>query len=189
MPSQSAAFPQMAATPILPNAQIPNIQTPRSRRTISRKSNDPNSSRHYGTPISVSKHQSSLRILFQNIKGLSHYSNGEDYEYYLQHFRDLQIDIAGLSETNTAWQHQFLRHNFGARARKAGDGLAKISYGSPHRDIEVIPPEATFQAGGSMTLCLGPWTTTIFGKDIQDATGLGRWSGFTIGANTTTYSA
>jgi hypothetical protein len=105
--------------------------------------------------------------MFQNIKGLSHYANSEDYEYYLQHLRDIQVDIAGLSETNSAWQHQFLRHNFSSRARKAGDGLAKISYGSPTTEIEIIPPQETFQAGGSLTICLGPWTTAILGKDIR----------------------
>lgn len=118
--------------------------------------------------------------MFQNIKGLSHYSSGEDYEYYLQHLRDAQVDIAGLSETNTAWQHQILRHNFCGRARKAGDGMSKTSFGSPTPAIETIHPQETFQAGGSMTLSLGPWTTTIFCKDIQDKTGLGRWSGFSI---------
>jgi Reverse transcriptase (RNA-dependent DNA polymerase) len=156
------------------------IPSQRHNRTITRKSQDPNYTVHYGTPISISKPNLSLRILFQNIKGLSHYSNGEDYEYYLQHLRDIQIDIAGLSETNTAWQHQHLRYNFSNRARKAGDGLAKISYGSPTKDIEAITPEKTFQAGGSITLCLGSWTTTIIGKDIQDPTGLGRWSGLSI---------
>ena len=145
-----------------------------------RKTNDPNFTKCYGTPINIPKHKSSLRIMFQNIKGLSHYSNGEDYAYYLQHLRDIQIDMAGLSETNTAWQHQFLRYNFSNRARKAGDGLAKISYGSPSKDIDPITPDVTFQAGGSITICLGPWTTTLFGKDIQDKTGLGRWSGFSI---------
>jgi hypothetical protein len=82
------------------------VPTQRNRRTLFRKSSDPHHSSHYGTPVSKPKDLSSLRILFQNIKGLSHYSTGEDQEYYLTHLRDLKIDIAGLSETNTAWQHQ-----------------------------------------------------------------------------------
>ena len=84
------------------------------------------------------------------------------------------------AETNTAWKHQYLRHNFNSCARKAGDGLAKTSYGSPDLMIEDIPPNETFQAGGNLTTCIGPWTTTILGKDIQDKSGLGRWSGFSI---------
>jgi hypothetical protein len=118
--------------------------------------------------------------MFQNIKGMSHFSNGEDYDYYLTHFRDLQIDIAGLSETNTAWKHPYLRHNFNTRARKAGNGLAKTSFGSPDSTIDNLPPTETFQAGGNMTTCLGTWTTTMLGNDIQDKSGLGRWSGFSL---------
>jgi hypothetical protein len=43
-----------------------------------------------------------------------------------------------------------------------------------------FPPHETFQAGGSLTVCLGKWTTCIYGKDIQDVSGLGRWSGVTL---------
>jgi hypothetical protein len=152
----------------------------RTRRTLFRKSSDPHHATSYGEPISKPKHQTSLRVLFQNVKGLSHYAKGEDQEYYMTHLRDLDIDIAGLAETNTAWQHQSLRYNFNARARKAGEGLAKTSFGSPKPEIENIPPNETFQAGGSLTTCLGPWTTTIYGNEIQDQSGLGRWSGFSI---------
>jgi hypothetical protein len=63
--------------------------------------------------------------------------------------------------------------------RQAG-ALAKTSFGSPSPNIETIPPNETFQAGGSLTTCLGPWTTTIFGNDIHDKSGLGRWSGVSI---------
>ena len=133
----------------------------RPNRTFFRTTTNLNHARCYGTPIRIPKQQSSLRIMFQNIKGLSHFSHGEDYDYYLSHFRDLQIDIAGLAETNTAWKHQYLRQNFNSRARKAGDGLAKTSYGSPDSMIEDIPPNETFQAGGNLTTCIGIWTTTI----------------------------
>jgi hypothetical protein len=152
----------------------------RTRRTLFRKSSNPYHDFSYGSPISQPKHKTSLRIMFQNVKGLSHYASGEDQEYYMTHLRDLEIDIAGLAETNTAWQHQSLRYNFNVRARKAGEGLAKTSFGSPTPEIETIPPNDTFQAGGSLTTCLGPWTTTIFGNEIQDQSGLGRWSGVSI---------
>lgn len=82
----------------------------------------------------------------------------------MTHLRDLQIDIAGLTETNTAWQHQSLRYNYNSRARKAGNGLAKTSFGSPSATIEQLPPNETFQAGGSVTTWLGPWTTPVYGN-------------------------
>jgi hypothetical protein len=149
-------------------------------RKFQRTPLDPDHQLSYGTPIRSLKQKSSIRIFHQNIKGLSHKPSGEDHEYYLIHLRDLQVDFAGMSETNTAWQHQHLRHNFINRARKAGDGLAKTSFGSPSSTIDPIPPNESFQAGGTLTLCLGHWTTTVFGKDIQDPSGLGRWSGLSI---------
>jgi hypothetical protein len=153
----------------------------RPNRTAFRASNDPKPTTSYGTPISIKKQDNQLRIFYQNIKGLSHVnSSNEDYDYYLHHLRDLTVDLAGLSETNTAWQHNFLRHDFSSRARKAGDGLAKTSFGSPNIEIDRIPPNEIFQAGGSITLCLGLWTTAVFGSDIQDQTGLGRWSGMSL---------
>ena len=171
--NNNSSNPTSDKNKLLPAHQRPN-------RKLRRTSPDPDHTLSYGTPISYPKHKSSIRILHQNIKGLSHNLSCEDYEYYLTHLRDLQVDIAGMSETNTAWQHQYLRQTFMSRARKAGDGLAKISFGSPSVDIDYIPPNETYQAGGSLTLCLGQWTTTVFGKDIQDKSGLGRWSGITI---------
>lgn len=142
-----------------------HVSSQRTRRTLFRKSNDPCHALHYGTPICEPKNPRSIRILLQNIKGLvSQYSTGEDQEYYMTHLRDLQIDIAGLTETNTAWQHQSLRYNYNSRARKAGNGLAKTSFGSPSATIEQLPPNETFQAGGSVTTCLGPWTTPVYGN-------------------------
>jgi hypothetical protein len=95
--------------------------------------------------------------------------------------RDLQVDIAGFSETNTAWQHSFLRHAFSTQRPKGRYGMAKTrSFGSPTREVDSIPPQETFQAGGSLTVCLGQWTTAIYGDEILNTTGLGRWSGFTI---------
>lgn len=121
-----------------------------------------------------------MRVFFQNIKGLSHSHHRDDYDYYMAHLTDLNIDVAGLSETNTAWQHPFLRADFTTRARKAGNGMSKTSFGSPDATVDRIPPQETFQAGGSLTVCFDKWTTGIYGPDIQDKTGLGRWSGLTF---------
>ena len=141
---------------------------------------DDNPGASYGSSIQRTKQEHCLRIFFQNIKGLSHTHSREDYIYYLDQFRDLQVDIAGLAETNTAWQHQFLRQEFTSQARRAGAGLSKTSFGSPSPSVDFIPSTETYQAGGSLTLCLGCWTTAILGSDIEDPTGLGRWSGLTL---------
>jgi hypothetical protein len=53
--------------------------------------------------------------------------------------------------------------SFRTAAKRAGDGLAKTSYGSPSVHIDAIPIQETYQSGGTFTTCLGLWTTTIFG--------------------------
>jgi hypothetical protein len=51
--------------------------------------------------------------------------------------------------------------------------MSKTSFGSPDAEVDRIPPQETFQAGGSLTVCFDRWTTGIYGPDIQDQTGLG----------------
>jgi hypothetical protein len=176
---QASSNPHSIKTNSLSRAQQ-QVPSMRPNRTLQRISHDKHRTKSYGNPISQPKRDTSLRIFFQNIKGLSHTPSGEDYNYYCQQFRDLQIDVAGLAETNTAWQHQILRQAFTSKARRVGEGMSKTSFGSPTTTIDRIPPQETFQAGGSLTVCFGSWTTSIFGHDIQDPTGLGRWSGLTF---------
>lgn len=149
-------------------------------RISTRVAADQNPTKVYGHPIQSPKQERNLRIFFQNIKGLSHSHNCDDHNYYLSHMRDLQVDIAGFAETNSAWQHLFLQHAFSKQARKAGDGMAKTSFGSPTQEVNSIPPQETFQAGGTLTVCLGKRATAIHGDEISDDTALGRWSGFTL---------
>ena len=175
-------IPHHAINDLPPTTSQPKtrIMNTRPNRIPARNSLDCHPAVSYGSPIRLKKQEHCLRIFFQNIKGLSHNHSREDYDYYLDHFRALQVDIAGLAETNTAWQHQFLRHDFTTKARRSGAGLSKTSFGSPSKLVDPIPPTETYQAGGSLTLCLGRWTTAILGSDIVDPTGLGRWSGITL---------
>jgi hypothetical protein len=97
--------------------------------------------------------------------------DNEDYNYVTTNLVDIQADIIGLAETNTAWQHPFLRQTFQKAVRQHGAPLTKISFGSPNKTIDDIPVSETFQAGGSTTFIMGSWTTAAYGKDVQDTTG------------------
>jgi hypothetical protein len=91
-------------------------------------------------PFSNSKQPSSLHIFFQNIKGLSHTFNNEDFKYLATSLKDLDVDISGFAETNTAWQHSFLRHKFSSSFRQhTPTHTAKINFASPTREIDDIP--------------------------------------------------
>ena len=98
----------------------------------------------------------------------------------MQQLAELQVDICGMAETNTAWQHPYLRSEFNAAIQASGIRISKVHFASPSRDVDDVPSKETFQAGGSITATLGAWTTTVFGSEIQDPSGLGRWSGVNI---------
>ena len=169
--------PPVQRTPSDRSTGVPNIYNSRPHRIKFRKNEDIYALNSYGTPIHRTKDTRSLRIYFQNIKGLSFRTDHDDYSYVMTNLADIQADIIGLAETNTSWQHGYLRQSFSDAVRRYGSKLAKISFASPNKAIDELPVSETFQAGGSTTIILGPWSTASFGKDIQDHTGLGRWSG------------
>ena len=150
----------------------------RPNRIPFRRHEDPHVLRSYGDSITNAKQPRTIRIYFQNIKGLSYTTTREDSKYVFNHLANLQVDIAGLAETNSAWQHQFLRNELIFASRSIGAGnVTRTSFASPSKTIDLVPCDEIFQAGGSITTTLGTWVTTVFGPDIQDPTGLGRWSG------------
>ena len=132
----------------------------------------------YGQPHGT-KQDTDIRIYFQNVKGLTYSASGEDYDYYLSCTRNLEVDIVGMAETNTAWVHPHLRSLFISRARKHFL-MAKVSFSSPTQHIDPIPVNETYQSGGTTTLLTSTLVPMAYGNDITDPTGLGRWSGITI---------
>ena len=79
----------------------------------------------------------------------------------MQQNAELQVDITGMAETNTAWQHSFLRHEFHAAIQASGISLSNITFASPSPEVDHVPPNETFQAGGSLTATLGVWTMAV----------------------------
>ena len=133
---------------------------------------------NYGDNIQ-NKDASHVRILFQNVKGLTHSSSGEDYEYYLHNLQLLRVDIVGLAETNTPWQLYHMRSDF-LQSIKKFHPLSKTTFGSVDHNIDPVQGNDKFQAGGNLTTVFGKWTTTVHRQEIHDPTGLGRWSGITF---------
>ena len=140
---------------------------------------DPYPNLHYGDPIIQKKHNT-IRLYFQNVKGLTYSTSREDYNYYMSCLRAYDVDIAGLSETNTCWAHPHLSNELKGSVRRHYR-QSKVTFGSPTREIDPCSPTETFQAGGNLTLVTGHLVSTIDGAvDLSDTTGLGRWSGVTL---------
>jgi hypothetical protein len=154
-----------------------HIPNPRQGRVHFRKSSDPNPELFYGDPIET-KAPADIRIFLQNTKGLTYTIEGTDYEFYFRSLHDIQADVASLVETNTAWQHSYLRGELIRRARQIRDTTIKFSYATS--TIDPAGLQETFQAGGTVTAVMGDFTHTVFGGEVTDPTGQGRWSGCTM---------
>ena len=169
--------PLDSSTPLIPVGSL-MYKKKRSGRKIWEKPADQHISQSYGDPV-IQKPTSAIRLLFQNVKGLSTSAGKEDYRYYLDCLQTLQVDIAGLAETNTCWQHPHLRDDFQTIARKQYRQCKSV-FGSPSQAVDPIPSSESFQAGGNVTLLHGGLVSRVSGKDLQDPSGLGRWSGVTL---------
>ena len=90
----------------------PILLLPRSRpgRKIWSSPSDPFPHNSYGDTIRE-KPKHGFRVFFQNVKGVSYSTGLEDNNYYVSSLKAYSIDISGLAETNTAWQHPHLQQD------------------------------------------------------------------------------
>ncbi|KAI2507940.1 hypothetical protein MHU86_6473 [Fragilaria crotonensis] len=89
------------------------------------------------------------------------------------------IDVFGMAETTSGWQHQYVQDKFKQCIRRQLQ-IGKAVFGSPSCQVDPLDNKETFQSGGTIQVVRGNMTTTVFGPPISDPTGLGRWCGFTI---------
>lgn len=162
----------------LPTAPLLLLQKQRPGRKAWSTPSDPHPHNSYGDTIRE-KPKNGIRVFFQNVKGLSHSTGLEDYNYYMSSLKAYDVDVAGLAETNTAWQHPHLQQDFRKIVHKHFR-QSKISFGSPNQTVDSCSLNETYQSGGVTTVTQGTMTASIYGNSIYDDTGLGRWAGFTL---------
>jgi hypothetical protein len=178
MPRFSYSQPLDPSIPLVPASRLLSIPSSRPGRRIRTNPIDPSPSTSYGDPI-TQKVPGSTRIFFQNVKGLTHTSTSEDYKYYFQCLKGLDVDFFGLSETNTCWSHHHLTSDYRASLRRFSR-QSKTVFGFVSTKIDKCSQKETFQSGGNLTCITGPSVARVNGSDILDSTGLGRWSGLTL---------
>ena len=166
------SIPSLSASTLL---SIPSSRPGRRTRSTPL---DMNVHQHYGDAV-IQKGQSTTRLFFQNVNGLTYTSTMEDYRYYMSCLQAYDVDIVGLSETNTCWSHPHLTADFQAAIRSFHK-QSKVCFGSPSTSVDPCPTKEHHQAGGNVTLVTGPMTSRIHGSAIQDSSGLGRWCGYTL---------
>ena len=184
-PPPPPTLPNISNTPQSQNTETPKTnkpdhtpliqQTLRPGRKSLRTSPDINLDKSYGDSVDI-RDPSHIRIYFQNVKGLTYSTSGQDYAYYLSCISTIDADITGMAETNSTWQHHHLQTKFKANANRQFQ-MTKVSFSSPSQEIEPTPENESYQAGGTVTLATTKTATISFGQPFSDPTGLGRWSG------------
>jgi hypothetical protein len=166
------------SVPPLSASSLLSIPSHRPNRQSRKTPIDTYIERSYGDSI-IQKKPGHIRLFFQNVKGLSSTAGKEDYKYYMHCLQTLQVDVAGLSETNTCWTHPHLQNDLRSVVRKYY-AQNKVTFGSPSASCDPIPVTEYFQAGGNVSIVTGTLASRIDGASIQDKTGLGRWNGVTM---------
>lgn len=162
--------------PHIPTSKVLLFPKSRPGRLHVRRSLDSQSDVTYGDAITY-KAPGTTRFMFQNVKGLTYDQAGEDYNYYLSSMSSFAVDVFGMAETNSSWQHMHLQATFKQCLRRQLQ-FGKVVFGSPSHHIDPLDGKTSFQAGGAIQVIQGNLTTRVFGPPIEDDTGLGRWCGF-----------
>ena len=161
--------------PAIPVSAVLNLPSTGPKRKIRRRPMDEHPTIAYGDPII----QKLTRFFFQNSKGLTYSTTGEDYGYYLSCLQAFKVDIFGFAETNTCWAHPHLTADFRRQARRFYR-QNRTAFSSPSCEIDPCGERETFQAGGTITAAIGRSASYSIGDTLTDPTGLGRWSGLTF---------
>ncbi|KAI2492618.1 hypothetical protein MHU86_21932 [Fragilaria crotonensis] len=167
------------STPRIPISRLLLVPKARPGRKCRDTPLDPYPTKYYGDAI-IQKNSSSTRIFFHNVKGLTYSTAGEDYRYYLSCLQAYDIDIAGLSETNTCWSHQHLAAEFRATVRRYYP-QNKVTFGCVSPLIDKCLERESYQSGGNLTLITGALVAQATASKVSDdPKGLGRWNSVTL---------
>jgi hypothetical protein len=118
------------------------------------------------------KQQKDFRFFYQNINSLSP-QNCDKWKSTLIQMKELKIDLLGLSETCTNWNNVKIKNKF-VKTLKRQDRNHTISTSSI--DTELLQ---NYIPGGTATILNGNWLSR-FSDNIEDKSGMGRWSGVKI---------
>ena len=111
--------------------------------------------------------------------GFSSSSGSDNYRYFMHFLQSLHVDVAGLAETNTCWQHPHLRDNFNNVVRRF-HWQSKTVFGSPSNEVDPILLSETFQTGRTIPMAVDNLVSRVRCHSLSDPTGLGCWCDVTF---------
>ena len=113
-----------------------------------------------------------LRILGQNLNGISYYNNYLDLDMTLQQMDAMQVCIAGYSEVNLDMNKNKIKYEVTQKIKNF-DRSSSISMSSSKTTLTT----SKYKRGGTLSITRGTWAGRVIQKG-QDS--LGRWSYTTL---------
>ena len=128
-------------------------------------------SRHFGDELSKRKRKDTVRIMFQNIRGLGSKEDSSKAETLRQNIADKQIDIIGMVEVNVNWKRVAKRKNLTQMSKQWFES-SKVSVSYNYHQIS---NKTKFQPGGAAIISRG--SLALRAIDFKpDSRRMGRWS-------------
>ncbi len=121
------------------------------------------------TPIPRDTQPSTLRLAFQNARGIYTYQNWSEWIHTCRFINQHHIGIFGTVETNTQWTTES-KHQMHSLAKRHLTTPRTIATSCSHH-----PTSSPYQPGGSLLLSSGRWTRRCH-QASADPTGMGRWT-------------
>ena len=109
-----------------------------------------------------------LRIMTQNLNGVSYYNKFYEWEHTLQNLHDKQVDIAGYTEMNLDLTQSRIKTELIHKAKQMDQNIKIVMSASKQKNKNEV-----FKMGGTTTVTRGNWSGRII-QSGQDS--LGRWS-------------
>jgi hypothetical protein len=133
----------------IPPSQVLLFPQRRPCRLANRKKGDIQAEITYGDAI-IYKKPGTTRFLFQNVKGLTYTQSGDDHNYYLSGMLSYTIDVLGMAETNSGWQHAHLQSHF-KQCLRTRLKFGKVVFASPSHQVDPLGDKKNLSSGRIIT--------------------------------------
>jgi hypothetical protein len=118
------------------------------------------------------KANSTVPIYYKNINGANTYNSWNTWDQAFKTTNELEIDIVGYTETNINWNEK--NRSYARSICHKHNKAINI-----HTSSSIEATKTTYQPGGTATILTGNITGRSTGQ-INDKSGMGRWSGFRL---------
>jgi hypothetical protein len=123
------------------------------------------------------KPNNTICIYLKNINGIKCYNKWNNLKTACSELKKMNVDIFGITETNLNWNTKSRMEARQIIQQKDNYFSAQLATSSNKQ-----PTLTHYQPGGTDTAITNKWTGRIT-KQINDTSGMGRWSGFKMQTN------